>query len=445
MRHIAIIGAGFSGTLILAHLMRNARAPLRVSLIDSAASFARGVAYATARGEHLLNVRAGRMSAFPDAPLHFAEWLAAAGEPYTTEDFAPRRVYGRYLEGILAEARGQAQAGGHALALVRAEAKAVRWQASAQKFQVETDSEKSLPPADAVVLACGTRAAVREACIPAWQWFEREEAALAEQVRSAEHILLIGTGLTMVDAAVTLRRLGRVKPVTAISRSGLLPGVHKAHDAYPMPAFAENPPRTALSLFTNLRAAADEAARAGVDWRDMLDALRPVTSALWQALPDGERARVFARLFTFWNVHRHRMAPEIFAELSALRAAGVLSVRRARVVSTRACDEGAEAVLALPGGARETMKAALILDCTGPAYDIRRAPGALFAQLRADGLVSPAGCGQGVAVAADLCVDNAENAPLYALGALVVGERFECTAVPDLRVQAAALAGTLIA
>ncbi|HEY1110894.1 MAG TPA: FAD/NAD(P)-binding protein, partial [Opitutaceae bacterium] len=103
VRHIAIIGGGFSGTIAAVNLGRLSQSPLRVTLINRGYPAGRGIAYSTRRPEHLLNVVARNMSAFPDHPNHFVEWLRTRTDYMTIADgelretFVPRRVYGDYL------------------------------------------------------------------------------------------------------------------------------------------------------------------------------------------------------------------------------------------------------------------------------------------------------------------------------------------------------------
>src|SRR5262249_53289871 len=106
-RRIAIVGAGFSGTLLAVHLLRRASPADRILLIERNSSFGRGTAYATGNDSHLLNVRAGDMSAFSDRPSHFLDWLQHQprdASMVTTPDrmtFVSRRLYGRYIQDIL--------------------------------------------------------------------------------------------------------------------------------------------------------------------------------------------------------------------------------------------------------------------------------------------------------------------------------------------------------
>src|ERR1700749_2076002 len=113
--HVAIVGGGFSGALLAINLLRHAGP--RATLIERRAHTARGVAYSAAHPDHLLNVRAGNISALPDDPGHFERWLAARRPDLT--GFVPRIVYGDYLAELLAEARERAQG---RLSLVEGEA-----------------------------------------------------------------------------------------------------------------------------------------------------------------------------------------------------------------------------------------------------------------------------------------------------------------------------------
>ena len=76
---IAIIGGGFSGTALAVQLLRRSGGP--VTLIERSGAWGPGLAYGTRCDRHLLNVRAERMSLFPDDPDHFTRWLAGAGLP----------------------------------------------------------------------------------------------------------------------------------------------------------------------------------------------------------------------------------------------------------------------------------------------------------------------------------------------------------------------------
>src|ERR1700735_3328353 len=101
---IAIVGGGVSGTLTAFHLVRQGT-PARVILIDKRPDFGLGLAYSTPSLRHLLNIPAGKISALPDQPDHFLNWLRKHHDPAATEKtFAPRAVFGRYIQSLLASA-----------------------------------------------------------------------------------------------------------------------------------------------------------------------------------------------------------------------------------------------------------------------------------------------------------------------------------------------------
>jgi uncharacterized NAD(P)/FAD-binding protein YdhS len=90
VKHVAVVGGGYTGTLQAIELLRSG---LRVTLIEREPPFARGVAYGTSHPDHLLNVRAQAMSAFADAPSHFADWLESkdrSPQRRSTSDPRPR-------------------------------------------------------------------------------------------------------------------------------------------------------------------------------------------------------------------------------------------------------------------------------------------------------------------------------------------------------------------
>jgi uncharacterized NAD(P)/FAD-binding protein YdhS len=108
---VTIVGGGFSGTMAAVNLARLSDQPLEIHIVNTRYPLGRGVAYGTSREEHLLNVAARNMSAVPDHPGHFLDWLRTrvdySGLPETQlrETFVPRRVYGDFLRSLLRTSR----------------------------------------------------------------------------------------------------------------------------------------------------------------------------------------------------------------------------------------------------------------------------------------------------------------------------------------------------
>src|SRR5690606_24232851 len=124
------------------------------------------------------------------------------------------------------------------------------------------------------------------------------------------------TGLTMVDAVLTLLARGDRGPIHALSRNGLLPRPHSGQVDV-LPTAQRQRLASAVRGRTHLRrlvrvikAAVDEAAREGIGWQAVIDALRPSVPEIWDTLAEDERARFVRRLRPFWEVHRHRIAPK---------------------------------------------------------------------------------------------------------------------------------------
>lgn len=438
---VAIIGAGLSGVALAAQLVRlGDRAP-RVALIERAARVGVGLAYGTRDGAHLLNVRAGNLSLYPDAPGHFAEWLAhetGAG----ADSFAPRALYGAYLRAQLAKARGARLFGG--TRIVKDEAAACRARAGGG-WRITLKSGREIE-ADAVVLALGNPApgpiAAFEAAglrpIDPWQ-----AHALAAAPRG--DALLIGTGLTMIDAALSLakRKKGQI---TAISFRGLLPRAHP-HSAARAAGEAPDLPESLADALKVLRADARAGAARGEPWQWTIDRLRAQTPALWRRLSPEAQMRFLRHARPFWDVHRHRAAPDIAARIEALRAAGRLKIIAGEIVQAAKTGRGIEVRYRQRGGsALCRLDAAFAVNCTGANLQAWQEIDPLLRQLIGEGVARahPTGLGLDVdAAGAVLGADGAGQARLYAIGPITQGAFWESTAAPEIRVAAAALARTL--
>ncbi|MEU7480274.1 FAD/NAD(P)-binding protein [Lentzea sp. NPDC042327] len=418
---IAVIGAGAAGVTTAARLLERGAA---VCLVDPAEERGRGVAYRTDDPRHLLNVPAGKMSAREDDPGDFARWAGVAAA-----DFVPRRVFGAYLaahlDGVSARHPGRLRVVRDRATRIGHDAGAVRISLAAGDFLL----------ADAAVLALGA-VGTRDDWVPT---DTPDSAAFVpdpwapgalERIRDDRDVVLVGTGLTAVDLAMTLGRPGRV--VHAVSRTGLLPRRHR-------PAQPMRPPELAgCTGLDDVRrvvsAHVRESLRRHGDWRPALDSLRPVTARLWDLLPLPDRSRFLAEDLRSWEVHRHRMPGTTARTLVRLRRAGELRTHRTGVTGVRMVPGGV--VLRLGDGTELT--AGTVVNCTGVRHDVRRCPDPLVAGLLADGHATPGPLGLGFDTLPDGRVRG--GAPLWTLGALRRGNLWETTAFPEIRAQAAAVA-----
>lgn len=436
MKHVAIVGGGFSGVMQAVNLLRHTGA--RVTVIERA-RLARGAAYGTCNPEHLLNVRAAGMSAFPAEPRHFADWLAANGGG-DADSFAERRLYGRYIEELLA---GAAATAGDRLAIVEGEAVDI---VAGEREMVKLGDGRSVE-ADAVVLSIGNLAPdvpgiIAGARLAAGVYVADPWASdVATDLRDDETVLLIGTGLTAVDAALMLDAAGFRGRTIAISRRGLVPRAH-AEPRPPAPPLAEAPAAMAASLLRSVR---EDSERLG--WRAAVDRLRPVTQQLWASASPEQRRRFLRHLRPWWDVHRHRIAPEIAAAIGGMEREGRLAFAAGRLISTEASRQGATVGWRRRASdAPDRLEVRRIVNCTGPEGDIARAREPLLANLLAAGRIRPEACRIGIDVDADLRAlgaDGRASDSLYAIGPMTRGALWEIVAVPDLRVQVDGLAQRL--
>lgn len=435
---VAIIGAGASGVLTAAHLHRRDPAH-KIALIDQGNLGGRGLAYGTSYQTHLLNVRAARMSAFADEEKHFTEWLKRREPASSPEDFAPRRWYGDYLSEVLAQTCAKPSG----TSLIKGTAVAVEREKNGD-WTVKLREGESIR-ASAVVLALGNLPPGNpfggKTEMPKDYWPDPWANGAARGVPEDSSVLIIGTGLTMLDLVLSLRREGHRGVIHAISRRGLLPQAHLAH-----PAFNLDPPMLPVSpnaLLRWLRRQTDEANRAGKDWRCVIDGMRSHTAAIWQGWTLAQRRSFLRHARPYWDTHRHRCAPEIAAQIAALIESKNLVIHCGRLQSIHETSEGLE--VQWLGLERDPKKitVARVLNCTGPASNYAKLDLPLVAQMREAGWLTPDPLGLGVETDNEgRLIDTNGNviAGLFAIGSLRRPSWWESIAIPEIRIQADALA-----
>jgi uncharacterized NAD(P)/FAD-binding protein YdhS len=453
MTDVAIVGAGFSGTLLALHLLRRCPPGSTVTLIERAVQFGRGAAYSTGNPSHLLNVPAGRMSAFHDRPHDFLDWLKqqsdpCLSQPLTADSFVPRQMFGDYIRHLLnREIKSGAQ--GSDLRLVRGDALGV--DEAAGGVTVRLDRGRTVE-ADLAVLAIGNfPPEPPPVADPAFynSGLYRPDPWAGDAFSELDPdrpVLLIGTGLTMVDAAISLIDRGHRGPIHALSRRGLLPQRHTPSVVAPSPR-AEPMPTTLVALTRFLRREADRADAEGANWRAIVDALRPFTGDVWAELSTADRARFLRHMRPWWEVHRHRMASPVADKIEAAVARGQLDVRAGRILSFDAsAGEVAVRYRLRHGDGFQTVTAARVVNCSGPACDYARISHPLIRGMLESGMIRPDPLGLGLDVTRNCALKNRQGAIsgwLFAAGPVTKAAFWEMTAVPDIRRQCEYLANHL--
>jgi uncharacterized NAD(P)/FAD-binding protein YdhS len=400
-------------------------------LIDGSGRAGRGVAYSTTEPAHLLNVPAEGMSALAGEPDHFAKRFESEGGD--RRGFAQRRLFGRYLRELLDDAVASGRT-------CLAYASAVVADRADNRWRVELD-DGSAVEANALVLAIGNQdpaplsafagAGARFIANP---WGADARAAVDDLVAAGGDALLVGTGLTMVDLVLSLDASGHHGRIVALSRRGLIPRGHA--DFEPAVVNADEVPHGSLRVIWRwLRRRAAE-----VGWRAAIDSLRPHSHGLWQSLDVLEQRRFLRHARPWWDVHRHRIAPEVASSVKRLIGEGRLTVMAGRIISARKDDGGLEVELRCRGAkTSRPMRFAYAFNCTGPLHSIEFTRDPLLRSLFDKGEIAPDQLGIGL----EIDENSRAGERLWALGPLTKGRYWEIIAVPDIRDQAAAVAGDI--
>jgi uncharacterized NAD(P)/FAD-binding protein YdhS len=439
---VVIIGGGATGVLLACHLLRNPARPVQVTIVEKSDTAGLGLAYSTRNPQHLLNVRAGNMSAFPDEPGHFWNWLTAnnldtglgCGDDFC---FVPREIYGRYL-GSLLQTHRVGCSPRQQLHVLRGECASLRPTRRGVEVKL-TDGSSHV--GHIAVLATGNEAPPNaHGSCGASPWREPQESGVAPD----DPVLIMGSGLTMVDYVLSLLHAGHRGPITAISRRGLLPQPHRAIAPLKIDA-ADVPFGTDISYVLRwLRRVIAHDLGPGQDWRSAIDALRPFTRDIWQSCPEPTKRRFLRHARAWWDVHRHRTAPEIDRRLHAAIRSSQVNIIAGKVSNITVLRHGA--IVSYRRRFRtelESMRVAKVVECVGVAVAPCDSANPVLQDLLEQGLIRPDPIGIGLDVTPDCAVIDRAGKPsakLFAIGPLTRGRFWEIVAIPDIRVQCAELA-----
>jgi len=456
---ILIIGGGLSGTMLAVQLLR-LPGQRSIVVIEPRAELGRGEAYSAVELGHTLNGNAARMSVDPDNPDDLTQWLiahiAAGGWPESAEQavpvselFPPRGLFGVYVQQRLAEARAVGARQGSTVEHVCAEVADLQIDSGSVQL---TLSDGGILRGSQAVLATGMFPAARTpqtqssglnaAALDPW------DVAAMRELDPQSTVLIIGSGLTMVDAVVSLEQAGHRGPIEVFSRHGLLPHVRRQPPAWVDFLAADHSIRTPRQLLRELRRHCRDAVAQGIDWQAPLDTVRAHIARLWSQATDVQRRQFVRHVRPWWESHHHR-SPPLSAELiERLHQEGRLRIHAASFKRIEPGAGDAVTISIRPRGETETgvVSGAALINSSGIEYDWRRVARPLPQQLLARGLVQPGPLALGI-TAKDGAVVDAEgqvSARLFAMGPPLRGMWWESTAVTDVAAQAKALARRLV-
>ncbi|MEX0768815.1 MAG: FAD/NAD(P)-binding protein [Microthrixaceae bacterium] len=454
-QRVVIVGGGASGVLLAARLLDASFAqPVQVSIVEPSGILAAGVAYGTKDPEHLLNVRASGMSADPSVPHDLVDWMQSRGLG-GPDTFLPRREFRTYLlEHLQTAARNAAQG-----ALVVVKDSVVGVSPNIGSTQVRLSSSQTLL-ADVVVLAIGNPPPGIPSSLanlmgaPKWVSDPWEAGAL-DALGNCRRVVLVGSGLTMADVALSIIRrssLGDQLELMALSRNGLLPLSHLLVQPHrPLQVIdLEKDSQDVLQLAAKIRARIDERVGAEYEnenWREVIDAIRPYANALWRRF-DPEQQQIFlSQVLRDWDVHRHRMSPPTAQRLHALIDSSLMTTHTGQVQQAVSLPSGEfELILDLDGIEQRRVVDAVV-NCTGPGRSWLEPANPVVTDLMAQGLAQPDPHGLGLMTSADghLLSDTGKIVEqIFVIGPPRRGTLFETTAIPELRSQALHIADQIL-
>lgn len=446
MKTIAIIGGGWSGILTAIQLLEKSK-NIYVKVINSEHAIGLGIAYSTKDEAHLLNVPAGKMSAFPDQPNHFTDWLIANGHSIEQieKQFFPRVIYGKYILNLLDSLKDNTQ-----LEIINA--KAIDIQTQSLKYSVQLNNGNSIIT-DKVVLALGNfLPSIPKSNTPAFfesPFFFKNpwNADYLKNLSLNQDVLLIGTGLTMVDCVLSLKKSGLTGKVFVVSPRGYTPAPHGKTETYP-DFYSELKGKTLLEIFRTVRKHLKIVESKKISWIGVVDSLRPHVQKLWIDLSSKDKQQFISHIRHIWGVARHRLPINTHKELMDLKKNGQLEIIGGRINDIIEKNGLVTATIQLKNSCKKReLNISRVINCTGPQSNYKELKDELVKNLLAKKMILANELKMGIQTNFNgqiLQEDKKVSNDIFAIGSLLRSVLWETTAVPEISVQAQKIATEII-
>lgn len=226
---IAVVGGGASAVCVVDALARLPQLSGDLTVFEPAPHLWRGRAYQPDAEVVLINATAGDMSVRHGDEGHFERWLTEQcgrlGRP--VPDFAPRSVYGDYLEHTVEEDLARLRERGWRTSVAR---QGVTGASRAGGRVVLRTDAGPCPPFDHVVLAVGGGRPKDTFGLAGHPGFVGDPYPVTRTLSAIgpdERVAVVGTGLTAVDVVIALAANGHRGPISLASRMGVLPAVRQ--------------------------------------------------------------------------------------------------------------------------------------------------------------------------------------------------------------------------
>ncbi len=455
--HVAIIGNGFSGLMVARHLIDLGDTSLSISIFEKQHQPGRGIAYSPQSEQVLLNVVAAKMSAFPDKPTHFVEWLSKQTQ-FLNDDiellknsFVSRSIYGKYLNKLWIETLELAFSKKIYLELFQLEITdliSFETNICIQSFNNEFKVDK-------VILATGNQLPgnpkeLTEDSMLSNRYFQNPWNYKLDSIDTQKPIFIIGNGLTMVDTVIQLREQNRSNKIISLSPHGFHILPHR-NFSYTLPDWVSELSQqpTLLELVSAINKQLKSLHKHGISAEPLIDSIRPHTQRFWRGFSYSEKVRFMRHFRHLWGLARHRLPFVTYDIIQKERINGSLSIKSGKVISAKPVENGIE-ISYRDNSIKQnkTIVAAALINCTGPESDITKTNSSLLQNCLEKGYIQQdelkLGISANINTFETINAAGKENWKVFAIGSLLRGELWESTAVNELRIQAKNLAAAIL-
>ncbi len=409
-KKVAIIGGGFSGLAVAYNLLQS-KQQVVIDIFDDENFQNNGKAYQTKDWQHILNVPADKMGLPFNDEEHFYKWLKKNHHAEIAKDnFAPRVLYHDYLQEIILELQKNS-----AINFVGEQISQIKF---VDNKYILTSKGNVSQGYDFVVLACGLKVKKLSKDFQSnkiidniWQYLNQNK------LPKSGTVLIVGTGLTMVDAVLSLKNNGFQGRIIACSGSAKLPLPHSATRTIAVKTLKIADASLPLSqILLRLKTAGRETD----DWQSIIHGLRAITSQFWQAFSLKKKQQFLRHLMSFWSIHRHRVARENNEQIMVMVGEKKLEIIKGRLQKLEEKDQKIIAILKN----QKTVAADLVLNAMG--FDFTGEESDLLNNLLAEKIINSHPTKLGFQL-------SGHHPNFYLTGGLLTGEMLEITAVPELK------------
>ena len=458
MTKIGIIGGGFTGTMSAVQLIDKYQEPCEIILINEGESLNKGIAYNPYSDKHLLNVIAGKMSAFPDKPDHFLEWVMKRPD-YIEKDkslianaFLPRALYGLYLVDIWENYLQIAKAKAIKITVINSLVVDLETTDNNILIHLENDTDLQI---DYCIIATGNQTPgnpkIKNMDFYNSKNYFKNPWKIDSVIDTKDDlpVLIVGNGLTMVDTVLGLLEQGFKNEIFSISPNGFNILPHR-HNGLKYSKLADDL-KEDLSLYelTKIVNKHIKTVREyGVSAEPIIDSLRPYTQKIWMSLTEKEKDLFMSRLRHLWGVARHRIPLHSHDKIQQLRIDGKLHINSGRVINYTEKPNYIEVeYFDKKENQVKTIITSRVINCIGPETDLMKLDKSFLKNCLLKGILTQDKLKLGIRANTETFqIIDSENKPhenLFTIGSNLKGELWESTAINELRVQAEKLAEIL--